>query len=127
MNEQNEVKKEQTLQEILDDAGITMPAGIMKLSDPFKLDGNEVQELPYDFSRVTGRDSMRITAQLKSEGLLVGEQQKQDPNYCAAVFAVAAGLELHDLDRMNVEDINEAGNLTTLFFMWKASQTAPTK
>lgn len=115
----------QTMQEILDEVGISMPAGTMELADPFMQDGESVRELRYDFSKVTGRDSMRITSQLRSEGLLSDGQQKQDPNYCAAVFAVAAGLEFHDLDRMGIEDFNEAANLATLFFIWKASRTAP--
>lgn len=117
-------KREQTMQEILDEAGITMPAGILKLTDPFNFDGDPVTELPYDFSRVTGRDSMRITAELRRAGLIGDGVQKEDPNYCAAVFAAAAEMDLHDLDRMNVEDINEAANLATLFFMWKASRKA---
>lgn len=118
MNEE----KQQTLEEILEDAGITMPDGNMELSEPFKLDGKDVEQLHYDFSAVTGLDAMRITAKLKRDGLLGDGDQKDDSNYQAAVFAVACGMELADLYRLPVVDKDRAAMYAKLFFMLKASQ-----
>lgn len=115
-------KKQQSMEEILREAGIAMPEGDMALSEPFKLDGKDVEQLHYDFSTVTGRDAMRITARLKSDGLLGDEGQKDDSNYQAAVFAVACGMEIADLYRLPIAEVNQAAQYTKLFFALKASQ-----
>lgn len=115
-------EKKKTLAEILEESGINMPEGNMTLSEPFKLDGEVVERLHYDFSTVTGRDAMRITAQLKKDGLLGDGDQKDDSNYQAAVFAVACGMEIADLYRLPIADVNQATQYTKLFFTLKASQ-----
>lgn len=115
-------EKKKTLAEILEESGINMPEGNMTLSEPFKLDGEDVERLHYDFSTVTGRDAMRITAQLKKDGLLGDGDQKDDSNYQAAVFAVACRMEIADLYRLPIADVNQATQYTKLFFTLKASQ-----
>ncbi|BAK99707.1 hypothetical protein OBV_25090 [Oscillibacter valericigenes Sjm18-20] len=117
MNEKN-----QTMEEILREAGVTMPEGDMFLSEPFKLDGEAAEKLHYNFSTITGRDAMRITAKLKQDGLLGGGDQQNDSNYQAAVFAAACGMELADLYRLPIADVNQAGKYAQLFFALRASQ-----
>lgn len=87
----------------------------MFLSEPFKLDGEAVEKPHYDFSTITGRDAMRITAKLKQDGLLGDGNQQNDSNYQAAVFAAACGMELADLYRLPIADVNQAGKYAQLF------------
>lgn len=115
-------KKQQTMEEILRESGIAMPEGDMVLSEPFKLDGKAVEKLHYNFSTITGRDAMRITAKLKRDGLLGDGDQQNDNNYQAAVFAAACGMELADLYRLPIADVNQAGKYAQLFFALRASQ-----
>lgn len=115
-------RKQQTMEELLEENGLMMPAGEMLLSEHFKLDGEDVDKLHYDFSTVTGRDAMRITAQLKRDGLLGDGDQKDDGNYQAAVFAVACGMELADLYRLPIVDVHQAAMYAKVFFTLEASK-----
>lgn len=117
---------EMTIQEILDDNNVSMPEGDLQLKTPFLIDGENVDSLHYDFSKLTGRDAIQITAALKRCGVET-TNQTEDPNYCAAAFAAASQIDFSDMERMGIADYNEASALAAIFFAWSASPTTPKK
>lgn len=120
-------EEEMTVQELLDDSNISMPEGDLQLKTPFLIDGENTDKLHYDFSKLTGRDAMQVTATLKRCGVKIAGDQTEDPDYCAAAFAAASQIDFSDMERMGIADYNEASALAAIFFAWSASQKAQKK
>ncbi len=89
---------------------------ILKLSKPVKINGEEVKEIPYDLEALTGADIQVAVKELARRGIIVGSTEV-DPNYHAAIFAVAAGLSLDDIGLIGAKDYNLATQKVRDFFL----------
>lgn len=81
----------------------------LKLTKPFKLDGEEVTVLNYDLDELTGADIERAITELGKKNI-VPIVPETDKRYHAMLFAVATGIDYNDLNRLPARDY---ANMTT--------------
>lgn len=100
----------------------------LKLTRPFKLDGEEVKELPYDLESITGVSVSNAFKNVTADRHLV-TMQESDPMFHAAIFAEAANMDFGDVKRLPAKDFMHAGVLVRnfLYIDSEESQTTETQ
>ena len=95
---------------------------VFKLSRPLMVDGEELQELPYDFDKMTARDKLMVTVEMAAAGLPQSTVGDVDPAYQLFLFAktgvVASGgkIAVPDVLRISAKDAQRGSSLARSFF-----------
>ena len=95
---------------------------VLKLSRPLMVDGEELQELPYNFEKMTARDKLMVTVEMAAAGLPQTTVEDVDPAYQLILFAkaveVASGgkIAVPDVLRISAKDAQQGGTLARSFF-----------
>lgn len=95
---------------------------VLKLSRPLMVDGEELQELPYDFDKMTARDKLMVSTEMAAAGLPQTTVEDVDPAYQLVLFAkaveVASGgkIAVPDVLRISAKDAQRGGSLVRGFF-----------
>lgn len=92
----------------------------LNLSKPININGEEVNELEYNFEDMTARDKGNATREYKKAGNVVSVQEL-DPDYHIYLFAAAVkkanpSIEIDDVLRMSAKDASKAEGLVRDFF-----------
>ena len=110
-NEKNEVKATENVQKVL--AG-EITKGTLKLSTPIRAKSQDITELQYDFSKLTGWEYVEVTAR---------NVFKISHKQALCLFATAAGKATPDVDatdikeRIGAVDALRAVQLATVFLI----------
>ena len=100
----------------------TIECGILKLSTPILARGEDVNELRYDFRRITGRQYIRaldVSAPSRDINAITSEQALE--LFIAATRGLNEGIDDIDIrERMGVDDVLQAVRIGKVFFGWKA-------
>lgn len=95
---------------------------VFKLSRPLMVDGEKLQELPYDFEKMTARDKLMVTVEMAAAGLPQSTVEDVDPAYQLILFAkaveVASGgkIAVPDVLRISAKDAQRGSSLARSFF-----------
>lgn len=89
---------------------------VLKLKKPVKINGDETTEISYDLESLTGKEVSQATKELQSRGMIIGTVEL-DTNYHAALFAIAAGISLEDMERFSLSDYTKATTKVRNFFL----------
>lgn len=95
---------------------------VFELSRPLMVDGEELQELPYDFDKMTARDKLMVTVEMAAAGLPQSTVEDVDPAYQLILFAkaveVASGgkIAVSDVLRISAKDAQRGSSLARSFF-----------
>lgn len=95
---------------------------VFKLSRPLMVDGEELNEIPYDFERMTARDKLMVTVEMAAAGLPQSTVEDVDPAYQLILFAkaveVASGgkIAVPDVLRISAKDAQRGSSLARSFF-----------
>jgi len=92
----------------------------LKLSKPIKIDGNDVNELVYNFDDMTARDKLNASKNMKNDANMVTVEET-DPDYHFYLFAEAAkkanpAIDISDVLRISAKDAQRAASLARSFF-----------
>lgn len=88
----------------------------LELTKATEINGETVTSIDYDLESLTGKDSAQAIADLSKKGIIVA-MTEFDQNYHVAMFAIAAGLSIEDVQRLCVKDYQKACNAVRDFFM----------
>ena len=88
----------------------------LKLRKPFKLDGEDVEVIPYDLDELTGNDIERAISDLGKKGIVVTVVET-DQRYHAMLFSIAAGIAYEDVIRLPAKDFTKATTAVRDFFL----------
>ena len=90
-----------------------------KLSNPVTYNGEEISELKFDFSKITGRDAREIEDELQRCGKLTLYSQVSNIHYIMRVAAKACekpiGIDLFDI--VSINDYNALRTHAQLFLL----------
>lgn len=105
-----------------------MPA--LKLSKAIHVNGDSVQELPYNLEDMTARDKAEATKTFKKAGNMVMVQEL-DSDYHLYLFAAAVkkvnpSIEPEDVLRMSARDAVKAEALVRDFFFLDSGESSQT-
>lgn len=92
----------------------------LKLSRPIKVNGEEINELSYDFEEMTAKDKLNASKEMKKTGNSVAVEEL-DPDYHFYLFAQAVqkankGITIEDVMRISAKDAKKAATLARNFF-----------
>lgn len=100
---------------------------VLKLSKPIKIDGKEVNEIPYDFENMTAKDKIEASKEMKAAGIppTVAEL---DTDYHLYLFAAAAKkadpkIDTSDIMRISAKDADKAATLARNFFYLDSAES----
>ena len=88
----------------------------LKLRKPFRLDGEDVEEIAYDLDNLTGNDVEHAIAALGKKGIIV-TMVETDQRYHAMLFSIAAGIAYEDVNRLPMKDFTAATTAVRDFFL----------
>lgn len=99
-----------------------------KLNRPININGEEVNELEYNFEDMTARDKSNATKEYKKAGNVVSVQEL-DPDYHIYLFAAAVkkvnpSIEIDDVLRMSARDASKAEGLVRDFFFLNSEDSS---
>lgn len=89
---------------------------ILELKKPTHINGEEVTEISYDLEGLTGRDSAQAIRELAKREIIVS-MTEVDQNYHAAMFAIAAGISIEDVQQLSAKDYQRACIAVRDFFL----------
>lgn len=92
----------------------------LKLTKPIMINGEEVNELTYDFENMTARDKLNIGKRIKQDGIPVSVEEL-DTDYHFYVFAGAVtkanpDIDISELMVLNARDAQRGASLARNFF-----------
>jgi len=90
---------------------------IIELKKPIKVDGEEKTSLSYDLDALTGDDIQKATRELNKLGIVPVTSVEVDCNYQAALFAISAGLDVADMNRLGAKDYARCTRVVRDFFL----------
>ncbi len=100
---------------------------ILKLSKPIMINGEERNQLKYDFENMTARDKLEVGKRLKMDGFPISVEEI-DSDYHFYLFAGAVvkaenttakpedAIDISDLLRLNAKDTYKGARLARNFF-----------
>jgi hypothetical protein len=101
-----------------------------KLSKPIKINGEEVNELPYDFENMTAKDKLNTGKKMKTAGIPCN-MEELDADYHLYLFAEAVcvadrSIDTNDVLRMSAKDAQKAAQLARSFFFFDLAELSKT-
>ncbi|KPU42158.1 hypothetical protein OXPF_39370 [Oxobacter pfennigii] len=92
----------------------------LKLKVPIDINGETVNEIPYDFDVLTAKDKINVGKKFKAAGF-TGSVQELDPDYHLFIFAEAVikadkNITEQDVMRMSMKDTITASSLVRNYF-----------
>lgn len=102
--------------------------GVLKLTKPIMINGQETKEIKYNFDELTAQDLLNVGRKYKAAGNVVGVQEL-DPDYHLYIFAESAikadsELDITDIFRMGAKDATKAQGLVRGFFFIDSEDTS---
>lgn len=91
--------------------------GVLTLRKSILIDGKEVNEIEYDFDKLTGRDIEEVFKESTRSGYMVSASYELDPVIGGRMFAKASDLDFLDISRLKLKDYTEAANIARAFFI----------
>jgi hypothetical protein len=88
--------------------------GKYKFVKPAKIDGEEREDIPYDFTELNGSHIRHAKGELQRRGYTVAVKEL-DEVFHAAMFAEAAGISVADVERFSPRDYNAVADLARDF------------
>ena len=88
--------------------------GEYKFVKPVKIDGEEKESIPYDFTMLNGSHIRHAKSELQKRGYTVAVKEL-DEVFHAAMFAEAAGISVADVERFSPHDYNNIADLARDF------------
>lgn len=92
---------------------------VLNLTKPIMYNGEEINELHFDFAKLTGRDAIEIESELQNMGKLTAYSQVMNINYIIRVAAracsKAVGIDI--FADMAISDFNVLRNRIQLFLI----------
>lgn len=97
-----------------------MNQGVLKLTKPIFIDGNEVSEITYDFESMSARDKINVGRRIKQDGVPVSVEEI-DTDYHLYLFAGAVvkanpQMDISDVMRLSAKDGQKGAAIARDFF-----------
>lgn len=102
--------------EITAEEAVVITEKTFTLKKPVEINGEMTSEIPYDLESLTGNDISEAIKMLAKYGIVV-VMTETDQNYHAAIFAISAGLDFADIQKLSAKDYNKACNIVRDFFL----------
>ncbi len=99
---------------VLEEKESDMDKDVLKLTSPIEIDGKEVTEIKYNLNRITGK-TIRVNIQKLGRMEMVVPNIEFSPVLHAALFAEAAELDFHIIEKLNVKDYTNAVSIVSNF------------
>ncbi|WP_409969618.1 hypothetical protein RFF05_06810 [Bengtsoniella intestinalis] len=94
---------------------------VLKLSKPVMHDGEPLEELTFDFGKLTGADSIKVETELERMGVIVLVPHLNGPYLCRiAVKACTTKIDMGVLQRMPILDYSQVRKATRSFLAKRA-------
>lgn len=90
---------------------------IFELKKSIFIDGNECNEIPYNYRKITGEQIEEIFKESINDQYMVGASYELDPVIGARFFAKAADIDYTDVKRMGLVDSSKVASLSREFLI----------
>ena len=95
----------------------------LKLSKPIDINGNKVNEIPYDIEGMTVKDKINAGKAMKTAGIPMSTMEELDPDYHMYLFAAAvsradSSIDITDVMRISAKDAQKGcGEVRRFFYL----------